>query len=89
MKTIITFILCLGIFIGIIFLAHISTSQGFYNAVELSAKYKGCVITYKDTRDNKYFLYIKNNNIPYLNDKIEVNDYIYYHVYFVNDTIKQ
>lgn len=69
--------------------AHLRSPTELYNSVELHAKYKNCIVIDKYIKDNKYYFVLHN---PYAISnqvsKVEVNDYMYYNVYFIKDTIK-
>lgn len=87
MKLILKIILLLCIII--IVAKHLRNPTELYNSVELHAKYKNCVVIDKYTKDNKYYFILHN---PYTTSnqvsKVEVNNYMYYNVYFIKDTIK-
>lgn len=58
------------------------------NYVELKATYTNCVLINKEiVEDSMYIFRVEN---PQTKDKkfIKVNDYIYYNLYFIGDTIK-
>ena len=68
---------------------HLRSPTELYNAVELHARYKNCIVIDKYTKNDKYYFilynpYTTNNQIS----KVEVNDYMYYNIYFIKDTIK-
>lgn len=87
MKLVFKLILLLCIIV--IITNHLRSPTELYNSVELHAKYKNCIVIDKYTKNNKYYLILRN---PYTvsnqESKVEVNDYIYYNVYFIKDTIK-
>lgn len=87
MKLVFKLILLLCIII--IITKHLRSPTELHNSVELRAWYKNYIVTDKYIEDNKYYFILYN---PYSTkkqvSKVEVNSYIYYNVYFINDTIK-
>lgn len=68
-------------------LNEVQYGQKVDNYVELQAKYKNYLVINKSFITDKYFVTLKN---PVTNkiEKVQVSDYVYYHVLFVSDTIK-
>ena len=86
---IIIFISCIGIYIKHTDYNTITNKSIINNSVELSARYKNCIVVDKCTTQGNYFLYIEN---PYLKQHkrslVKVTENIYYNIYFIGDTIK-
>lgn len=83
------FKLILLLCIIIIITNHLRSPTELYNSVELHAKYKNCIVIDKYIKNNKYYFVLHN---PYATSnqvsRVEVNNYMYYNVYFIKDTIK-
>lgn len=65
-----------------------SKTPNVYNFVELQAQFKHYMLLNKYMESKDDYIFILKN--PYTNaqQKIHVAEYLYYHVYFVGDTIK-
>lgn len=83
------FKLILLLCIIIIITNHLRSPTELYNSIELHAKYKNCIVIDKYIKNNKYYFVLHN---PYTTSnqvsRVEVNNYMYYNVYFIKDTIK-
>lgn len=83
------FKLILLLCIIIIITNHLRSPTELYNSVELHAKYKNCIVIDKYIKNNRYYFILHN---PYATSnqvsRVEVNNYMYYNVYFIKDTIK-
>lgn len=83
------FKLILLLCIIIIITNHLRSPTELYNSVELHAKYKNCIVIDKYIKNNRYYFVLHN---PYATSnqvsRVEVNNYMYYNVYFIKDTIK-
>lgn len=86
------FLIVIGIAITIT--TYLESENGYYKAlpntnyVELKATYTNCILINKYiVEDSMHIFRLKN---PQTKDKkfVKVNDYIYYNLYFIGDTIK-
>lgn len=59
-----------------------------YDFVELSAKYRRYIVVGKYNKKHEYYLTVLN---PYKDgccENVQITEHIYYHLYFVGDTIQ-
>lgn len=60
----------------------------YYNYVELKAQYKNYIVTNKYIRNSDTYVLELMNPLSKKTKKVYVEDYLYYNIYFVGDTIK-
>ena len=65
-----------------------SETSNVYNFVELQAQFKHYVLLNKYMESKDDYIFVLKNPYTDTQQKIHVAEYLYYHVYFVGDTIK-